>query len=61
MNTFVKKIFTMQTTSMIIKFPHNVSEALTLEKMKINRKRTKSDKITKEQLVIQLCEKGLKK
>lgn len=51
----------MQTTSMIIKFPHNVSEALTLEKMKINRKRTKSDKITKEQLVIQLCEKGLKK
>lgn len=50
----------METTSMIVNFPHQLSEALTLEKMKMNRKRTKSDKITKEQLVIQLCEKGLK-
>lgn len=51
----------MGTKGMIVNFPDAISEALTLEKMKINRKRTKSDRITKEQLVIQLCEKGLKK
>lgn len=57
----MKKLILMGTKGMIVNFPDAISEALTLEKMKINRKRTKSDRITKEQLVIQLCEKGLKK
>lgn len=51
----------MITRGMIINFPEKISDDLAIRKMKINRGRTKSDKITKEELVIMLCEEGLKK